>query len=83
VIPPPPWSEHYDPSLDPASRLASGCTRPATPDATGNLKAVQKLLGHELIQTTGDIYTDWDVSSSRTACSRRCKMSDLQSFPTG
>jgi integrase len=52
-------------------------------DATGNLKAVQKLLGHELIQTTGDIYTDWDVSSSRTACSRRCKMSDLQSFPTG
>ena len=31
------------------------------PDATGNLKAVQKLLGHESIQTTGDIYTDWDV----------------------
>jgi len=30
-------------------------------DATGNLKAVQKLLGHESIQTTGDIYTDWDV----------------------
>ena len=28
-------------------------------DATGNLKAVQKLLGHESIQTTGDIYTDW------------------------
>jgi site-specific recombinase XerC len=28
---------------------------------TGNLKAVQKLLGHELIQTTADIYTDWDV----------------------
>ena len=30
-------------------------------DATGNLKAVQKLLGHESIQTTGDIYTDWDI----------------------
>jgi site-specific recombinase XerC len=30
-------------------------------DATGNLKAVQKLLGPASIQTTGDIYTDWDV----------------------
>ena len=30
-------------------------------DATGNLKAVQKLLGHESIQTTGDVQTDWDV----------------------
>jgi len=30
-------------------------------DKTGNLKAVQKLLGHTTIQTTGDIYTDWDV----------------------
>ena len=30
-------------------------------DATGNLKAVQKLLGHASIQTTGDVYTDWDV----------------------
>lgn len=29
-------------------------------DHTGNLKAVQKLLGHSSIQTTGDIYTDWD-----------------------
>ena len=26
----------------------------------GNLKAAQKLLGHASIQTTGDIYTDWD-----------------------
>ncbi len=30
-------------------------------DATGNLKAVQQLLGHASIQTTGDIYTDWDI----------------------
>ena len=30
-------------------------------DVTGNLKAVQKLLGHESIRTTGDIYTDWDI----------------------
>jgi integrase/recombinase XerC len=30
-------------------------------DATGNLKAVQKLLGHASISTTGDIYADWDA----------------------
>ena len=30
-------------------------------DATGNLKAVQKLLGHASISTTGDIYADWDI----------------------
>jgi integrase/recombinase XerC len=29
-------------------------------DHTGNLKAVQKLLGHESITTTGNIYVDWD-----------------------
>ena len=28
----------------------------------GNLKAVQTLLGHSSISTTGDIYTDWDIS---------------------
>jgi integrase len=27
----------------------------------GNLKAVQKLLGHASIQTTADTYTDWDI----------------------
>jgi hypothetical protein len=26
-----------------------------------NLKAVQKFLGHPSIQTTADIYTDWDI----------------------
>lgn len=30
-------------------------------DTTGNLKAVQKLLGHTSIQTTGDVYADWDI----------------------
>lgn len=30
-------------------------------DKTGNLKAVQRLLGHSSIQTTGDLYTDWDI----------------------
>jgi site-specific recombinase XerC len=29
-------------------------------DRTGNLKAVQKLLGHSSL-VTGDIYTDWDI----------------------
>jgi len=29
-------------------------------DATGNLKAVQQLLGHSSITTTGDIYVGWD-----------------------
>jgi site-specific recombinase XerC len=29
-------------------------------DAAGNLKAVQKLLGHSSI-TTGDVYADWDI----------------------
>jgi site-specific recombinase XerC len=34
---------------------------PPEDDQTGNLKAVQKLPGHATIQTTGDIYTDWDI----------------------
>lgn len=32
-------------------------------DRTGNLKAVQKFLGHATIQTTADIYTDWDLEA--------------------
>lgn len=30
-------------------------------DATGNLKAVQKLPGHASMLTTADVYLDWDV----------------------
>lgn len=30
-------------------------------DVTGNLKAVQKLLGHKSIRTTADTYVDWDL----------------------
>jgi site-specific recombinase XerD len=30
-------------------------------DRTGNLKAVQKLLGHSDISTTANIYVDWDI----------------------
>lgn len=31
-------------------------------DHTGNLKAVQQLLGHSSIATTGDVYVDWSES---------------------
>jgi integrase len=30
-------------------------------DATGNLKAVQKLLRHKSMLTTADVYLDWDL----------------------
>lgn len=30
-------------------------------ETEGNLKATQKLLTHESMQTTGDIYVDWDI----------------------
>jgi integrase len=30
-------------------------------DKTGDLKLVQKLLGHESIRTTGDVYVDYDI----------------------
>jgi integrase len=46
-------------------RRASGCTRPATRRAEplgrdGDLKAVQRLLGHKSMLTTADVYLDWD-----------------------
>lgn len=31
-------------------------------DATGDIKLVQKFLGHESIQTTADIYVDYDIA---------------------
>ena len=52
-------------------------------DATGNLKAVQKLLGHESIQTTGDIYTDWDVEQLAESLLEAVQDDeDLESFPS-
>lgn len=30
-------------------------------ETEGNLKATQKLLTHESLQTTGDVYVDWDI----------------------
>jgi site-specific recombinase XerD len=36
-------------------------------DHTGNLKAVQQLLGHESIMTTGDIYVGWDEEQLATS----------------
>ena len=56
-------------------------------DATGNLKAVQKLLGHASIQTTGDIYADWDIDQLAAtmadvlAADDDDETADSQSFP--
>ena len=56
-------------------------------DATGNLKAVQKLLGHASIQTTGDIYADWDIDQLAAtmadvlAADENDETADSQSFP--
>ncbi|HSZ13319.1 MAG TPA: hypothetical protein VK790_04715 [Solirubrobacteraceae bacterium] len=57
-------------------------------DATGNLKAVQKLLGHASIQTTGDIYADWDIDQLATTMADVLaadedddETADSQSFP--
>jgi site-specific recombinase XerC len=50
-------------------------------DKTGNLKAVQKLLGHASITTTADIYVDWDLD--QLAETMRGVLSDApESFPT-
>ncbi len=46
-------------------------------DVTGNLKAVQQLLGHASIQTTGDIYTDWDVDRLAITMAEVFATSDL------
>ena len=49
-------------------------------DATGNLKAVQKLLGHSSIQTTGDIYADWDIDQL-AATMAEVLADESESFP--
>ena len=36
-------------------------------DSTGNLKAVQKLLGHRSMLTTADVYLDWDTPVRKPA----------------
>jgi integrase len=45
----------------------------------GNLKAVQKLLGHSSISTTGDIYTDRDID--QLAETLREMLEEGESFP--
>jgi site-specific recombinase XerC len=51
-------------------------------DRTGNLKAVQKLLGHASITTTADIYTDWDIDQlAETMRQVVASEDDDQSFP--
>ncbi len=56
-------------------------------DATGNLKAVQKLLSHASIQTTGDIYANWDIDQLAAtmadvlAVDEDDETADSQSFP--
>ena len=56
---------HVDlPNLEPCGRkmhMARHTAGQAVLDKTGNLKAVQKLLGHPSITTTADSYTDWDI----------------------
>ena len=56
---------HVDlPNLKPCGRkmhMARHTDGQAVLDKTGNLKAVQKLLGHSSITTTADTYTDWDI----------------------
>jgi integrase len=47
-------------------------------DRTGNLKAVQKLLGHDSIQTTADIYVDWDLDQLAATLADVLKMEDAE-----
>jgi site-specific recombinase XerC len=48
-------------------------------DSTGNLKAVQKLLGQSSIQTMGDVYADWDIDQLRATMAQ---VLASESFPT-
>jgi integrase len=51
-------------------------------DKTGNLKAVQKLLGHSSITTTADVYTDWDIDQLEETM-RLVSGRESESFPPG
>jgi integrase len=50
-------------------------------DGSGNLKAVQKLLGHSSIQTTADTYTDWDIEQLAKTLAEVLDEPDFESFP--
>ena len=50
-------------------------------DGSGNLKAVQKLLGHSSIQTTADTYTDWDIEQLAQTLAEVLQESTDESFP--
>ena len=52
-------------------------------DATGNLKAVQKLLGHASISTTGDVYTDWDVEQLAESLLEAVPDDEIEIVPQG
>lgn len=49
-------------------------------DKTGNLKATQKLLGHASIQTTGDIYADWDIDQLTSTLAGMLSDDDPQTY---
>lgn len=48
-------------------------------DHTGNLKAVQKLLGHASISTTADVYVDWDLDQLTASLADSLKEPDGES----
>jgi integrase len=50
-----------------SERRADAFVETATEYRSGNLKAAQKLLGDASIQTTGDIYADWDIDQLAVA----------------
>jgi integrase len=45
-------------------------------DSTGNLKAVQKLLGHASMLTTADVYLDWDLDQLTDSLAESLKGDD-------
>ena len=50
-------------------------------DVTGNLKAAQKSLGHSSIQTTGDIYADWDIDQPAATMAQMPGLTLSELFP--